>query len=266
MKGLKQLQAEEVPKMSIVVPTLNEEENIRFLLESIKDQSYVNFETLIIDGGSKDKTQLIACQYNAKVVVLPGQGEFISRNIGAKMARGNFLLFACADIVFPKNTFQRVVEEFEKRPELIALTGPGYHFDASFVGRLEHVAFDFIRYFFSKFPKPLKRFPTSTNFLVVRKSYFDKTGGFAVDDINADGLIGKELLDMGAVAFFPDIYVYASARRMKDMGFFAFHKHYLYALENFFYFFSNKSVLKSWKLQARKRHGKMHEIQRAPRF
>jgi glycosyltransferase involved in cell wall biosynthesis len=260
------LQAEEKPKISIIVPTLNEEEYIRFLLDSIKGQPYVKSETLIIDGGSKDKTQLIACQYNAKVAVLPGHGEFISRNTGAKMARGDLLVFACADIVFPKNTFQRVVEKFENRPKLIAMTGPGYHFDASLLGRLEHTAFDFIRFLFSKFPKPLKRFPTSTDFLVIRKGYFEKIGGFAVDDINADGLIGRKLLDMGEVAFFLETYVYVSARRMKNMGFFAFHKHYLYALENFFYFVSNNSLVNSWKLEARKKHGKMHKIQQAPTY
>jgi glycosyltransferase involved in cell wall biosynthesis len=254
------LQAEKDPNISVIVPTLNEEENIRMFLNSIKDQPSVSFETLIIDGGSKDKTSGIAQQHNAKVVVLPGYGEFISRNVGAKIAKGNFLLFTCADIIFPENLFQKIVMKFEKNPELIALTGPGYPFDAPVLGKVEYVIYDLIRYLFARLPRPFKRFSTSTNFLVVRKDCFSKTKGFAVDDINADGLMGRELLDMGTIAFFPDVYIYASGRRMKNMGFFAFNKHYLYALENFLFFASDKGIVKAWKLSAKQRHGKMHEI------
>lgn len=257
---LRELPAEKNPCISIIVPTLNEEKHIFFLLNSLSDQSSVSFETLIVDGGSKDKTSDIARQHNAKVMALPGHGEFISRNIGAKMAKGKLLLFTCADIIFPKNLFQKVVEKFERNPELIALTGPGYPFDAPFFGKLEYAVYNIIRYLFASLPKSLQRFSTSTNFLVVRKDYFNKTGGFVVDNINADGLMGKKLLKLGEVAFFLDTYIYLSARRMRNMGFFAFNRHYLYALENFFFFTSNTRVINSLKLRSKKKHRKMHEI------
>ncbi len=257
---MRKLQGEKDLSMSVIVPTLNEEENIKMFLSSVNGQPSVNVETLIIDGGSRDRTPRIAIQHNAKVVVLPGYGEFISRNIGAKMANGDLLLFTCADIIFPENLFEKIAEKFEKYPQLIALTGPGYPFDAPLVGKVEYVIYDLVRYFFARLPKPFKRFSTSTNFLVVRKDCFDRTKGFAVDDINADGIMGKALLSMGDVGFFRDVYIYASGRRMKNMGFFAFNRHYLYALENFFFFASNKGIVKAWKLGSRKRHGKMHEL------
>ena len=251
---------ENAPQVSIIVPSLNEESHICLLLESIKNQSSVSYEILIVDGGSKDETLYIARQHNTKVMALPGHGEFISRNIGAKMAKGKLLLFTCADIVFPKNLFQKIVEKFETNPELIALTGPGHPFDAPFFGKLEYAVYNLIRYLFASLPKSLQRFSTSTNFLVVRKDYFNKTGGFVVDNINADGLMGKKLLKLGEVAFFLDTYIYLSARRMKNMGFFAFNRHYLYALENFFFFTSNTRVINGLKLRSKKKHRKMHEI------
>jgi glycosyltransferase involved in cell wall biosynthesis len=251
---------ENAPQVSIIIPSLNEESHICLLLESIKNQSSISYEILIVDGGSKDETLYIARQHNAKVMALPGHGEFISRNIGAKMAKGKLLLFTCADIVFPKNLFQKVVEKFERNPELIALTGPGHPFDAPFFGKLEYAVYNLIRYLFASLPKSLKRFSTSTNFLVVRKDYFNKTGGFVVDNINADGLMGKNLLKLGEVAFFLDTYIYLSARRMKNMGFFAFNRHYLYALENFFFFTSNTGVINGLKLRSKKKHRKIHEI------
>jgi len=254
------LQDEKNPDISVIVPTLNEEKNIRTFLESISEQSSVDFETVIIDGGSKDATSKIAEAHNAKIVVLPGYGEFISRNIGAKIAKGNLLLFTCADIIFPRNVIRKIVDKFEKHPQLIALSGPGLPFDAPFIGRVEYAIYDLFRYILAKLPKPLKRFSTSTNFLVVRRNYFEKTGGFLTDDINADGLMGRKLLDMGEVDFFMDTNVYASGRRMKNMGFVAFNRHYLYALENVFFFTSNFGLTKSIKLKSRMKHRKMHEI------
>jgi glycosyltransferase involved in cell wall biosynthesis len=248
------------PKVSVIIPTLNEGGHVSLLLESLENQFTMDCEILIMDGGSKDKTSDIARQHNAKVVVLPGYGEFISRNIGAKIAKGRVLLFTCADIIFPKHALENIVEKFEENPRLIALTGPGYPFDAPFFGKAEYAVYNLFRYFFAKLPRPFKRFSTSTNFLAVRRDCFEKTGGFRVDDINADGLMGKMLLHMGDVAFFLDTYVFSSARRMKNMGFIAFNAHYLYALENFLFFTSESRVMKAWKLRAKKKHRKMHEI------
>ena len=255
------MQAEKTPHIiSVIVPTLNEEENIHLFMKSIRDQPPVNFETLVIDGGSKDKTSGIAEQHDARVVVLPGHGEFTSRNVGAKMAKGSLLLFTCADIIFPRNVFQKIVEKFEENPQLIALTGPGYPFDAPFLGKLEYAVYNLARYFLAKLPKPLKRFATSTNFLVVRKDYFDRTGGFLIDDVNADGLMGRTLLRMGEVAFFLDTRIYMSARRLKKMGLLGFNRHYMYALENIFFFTSNIGTTKALKLDSRIRHRKIHEV------
>ena len=252
---------EGAPQVSVIVPTLNEESGIGLLLESIMTQSSTSFETLIVDGGSGDKTPTIADQYSAKIVVLPGHGEFISRNVGAKMSRGSLLLFTCADIIFPRGTFRRILEKFEKNPGLIAMTGPGYPFDAPFIGKIEYALYELARYLFASLPRPFKRFSTSTNFLVVRKDYFNKTGGFAVDDINADGLMGRELLGMGEVAFCMDTFIYMSARRMKTMGFISFNKHYLYALENLFFFASNMGLIKAIKIRSKMKHRQMHEAQ-----
>jgi glycosyltransferase involved in cell wall biosynthesis len=249
-----------IPQVSVIIPTLNEGSHVSLLLQSLKDQSANDYEVVIVDGGSEDKTLDIAHKHDARVVVLPGHGEFISRNIGAEIAKGKFLLFTSADVIFPKNVFKRIMAKFESHPRLIALTGPGYPFDAPFLGKAEYAVYNLARYFFARLPKPLKRFSTSTNFLVVRRDCFEKTGGFIVDDINADGLMGKRLLRMGDVAFFLDICVLSSARRMMNMGFLDFNKHYLYAVENFFFFTSESRVLKAWKLRARKKHGKMHEI------
>lgn len=251
--------AEENPIISVIIPSLNEEKHIALLLNSLKDQRTITYEVFVIDGGSTDKTAEIAHQYDATVAIIPGCGEFPSRNVGARLARGKFLFFTCADTILSDELLLNVVGKFDERPELIALTGPGYPMDASLFGKLEYLIYNVIRFGFASLPKSLKRFSTSTNFLVVRKKIFSKIGGFDVDEINADGIIGRKLLKMGEVAFFPDTYVYISARRMENMGFFGFNKHYLYIFENLFFFLSKTRIMKTLKLRSMMKHRKIHE-------
>ncbi|MEM2146879.1 MAG: glycosyltransferase, partial [Candidatus Jordarchaeaceae archaeon] len=61
-------------QISVIIPALNEQDYLHPLLQSIKHQSFRNFEILIVDGGSKDNTLSIAKKYKAKILVMPGYG------------------------------------------------------------------------------------------------------------------------------------------------------------------------------------------------
>ena len=99
--------------LSIIIPTLNEEKYLPFLLRSIKKQKFSNYEIIVADAGSKDKTIEIARDYGCKIT--KGGLPAVGRNEGAKIARGDLLLFLDADIVLPKNFFRRILKEFRKR-------------------------------------------------------------------------------------------------------------------------------------------------------
>ena len=245
--------------ISVIVPTLNEEGSLKLLLESLRRQTWSNFEVFVVDGGSRDKTIDIANQYNAKTVVLNGGAEFYSRNFGASLAKGEILLFTCADIIMPKNLMEKVYEKFEKNHRIVALSGPDIPHDTHLIGKVEYGLYNTLRYIASKMPRPFKRFSTSTNFLVVRKKVFEKAGGFNPMDINADGLLGRNLSEIGEVEFCLNIYVFISARRMNKMGFLNFNKHYFYVLENFFPSLSRTKIMESVKQKSGKTHRKLHE-------
>ncbi|MDH5771071.1 MAG: glycosyltransferase [Candidatus Bathyarchaeota archaeon] len=245
--------------ISIIVPTLNEEESLRFLLESLRRQTWSNFEILVVDGGSKDKTIDIAKQYNAETIVLNGGAEFHSRNVGAGLAKGEILLFTCADIIMPKDLIEKVYEKFERNYRIIAVSGPNIPHDTHIIGKVEYGLYNALRYISSKLPRPFKRFSSSTNFLVVRKNFFEKVGGFDPMDINADGLLGRNLSELGEVEFCLNMYVFISARRMNKMGFLNFNRHYFYVLENFFPPLSETRMMKSLKQKSGKIHRKIHE-------
>jgi hypothetical protein len=85
-------------KISVIIPTLNEEENIEACLASTEGPSLV--ERIVVDGGSADRTVEIARSCGAKVIsVPPGRGR--QMNAGARIASGDFLLFLHADTRLP---------------------------------------------------------------------------------------------------------------------------------------------------------------------
>jgi hypothetical protein len=73
---------------------------------------------------------------------------------------------------------------------------------------------------------------------VIRKEAFKKVGGYKIVPISDDGLIIRDLLKTGKVRFCPELKVFVSARRFNEMGFINFNLHYLYMLENVFFFLS----------------------------
>ena len=80
-----------------------------------------------------------------------------------------------------------------------------------------------------------------------------------LNDVNADGIMGRRLSEMGKICFSLESYVYISARRMKNMGLRKFNRHYLYVLENIFPQLSLLEFLQRLKAVAGSVHGKMHQ-------
>ncbi len=104
----------ENPKLSVIIPALNEEKLLPYLLESIKNQENIDLEIIVADNNSEDKTREIAKSFGAKVVEggLPAK----ARNNGAKAAKGEILLFLDADVVLPAPDFlEKCVAEFGEK-------------------------------------------------------------------------------------------------------------------------------------------------------
>ena len=99
--------------LSIIIPTLNEEKNLSRLLRIIKSQNITDYEIVVADANSKDKTIQIAKSHNCRIVGggLPAKG----RNEGAKYAKGDLLFFLDADVFVSGDFFERSLKEFSKR-------------------------------------------------------------------------------------------------------------------------------------------------------
>lgn len=96
------------PEISIIVPVYNVERYLGECLDSIKSQTFTNWECILVDDGSPDKSIDICEKYSAgdsrfKVVRRSNGGLSAARNTGLSYARGNFISFVDSDdIVYPE--------------------------------------------------------------------------------------------------------------------------------------------------------------------
>ncbi len=113
--------------ISIIIPTLNEEKTIGNTLESLRRLSYCDYEIIISDGKSKDRTIEIAKKYGAKIIIYKGATRQTiggGRNLGASIASGEFFVFLDADVIIPdiNNFFTKAINIFKNQKELVGLT------------------------------------------------------------------------------------------------------------------------------------------------
>jgi len=100
------------PHYSIIIPTLNEEKFLPKLLTSLTRQTVKNFDVVVVDGASVDRTVAVARRYSNKlpltIVTCDKAGVSRQRNIGAKTAKSDWLIFVDADSVLLSNFIERV--------------------------------------------------------------------------------------------------------------------------------------------------------------
>jgi|GEM_PF-1755996 len=100
--------------VSIIIPALNEEELLEKTLLSLKRQNYHPVEIIVVDNGSEDQTKEIAKKYTDKVFPFQKRGASRARNFGAKMAKGEYLIFLDADTRMNENAVKNTVKYLER--------------------------------------------------------------------------------------------------------------------------------------------------------
>jgi glycosyltransferase involved in cell wall biosynthesis len=111
-------------KLSIVTPVYNSGKYIRETIESIANQSYRNFEHIIMDGLSTDNTLEIAKEYkHIKCISEKDTGQSNAINKGFRMATGDILAWQNADDTYFPDTFEAVVTHFHDHPDVDIVYG-----------------------------------------------------------------------------------------------------------------------------------------------
>lgn len=109
-------------EISIIIPTLNEEDVLAKTLHNLTLLNPSPFEILLVDGGSQDNTLKIAREAGVTVFVSDKPGRSIQMNLGAKMAKGDLLCFLHADTLVP-NDLTTIIDKVLADP---AIAGGGF--------------------------------------------------------------------------------------------------------------------------------------------
>lgn len=103
-----------MPKLSIITVNLNNAEGLKKTIESVINQTFTDYEYIIIDGGSSDGSVDIIKQYADKItfwVSEPDKGIYNAMNKGAKLATGEWLYFINSDDILMPNVLNKIFSE-----------------------------------------------------------------------------------------------------------------------------------------------------------
>ncbi len=156
---------------SIIIPTYNEEEYLPVLLESIKKQDFEDYEVIVADANSTDRTREIAHEYGC--IVVDGGLPAVGRNNGARVAKGEYLLFLDSDLELTDDYLRNVLYEFQMEKLGIAITQM-----LPMSNKIEDKLFhDFANYFMISVEK-IKPHGAGCYGIISKKKLHDECGGF----------------------------------------------------------------------------------------
>jgi len=103
-------------KVAIIVPTFNEERFLKSTLENLRDQTYRDFEIIVKDGLSSDRTVEIASDYTSKVISERDVSAGDARNQAAKHVDKDcaIVVFVDADVTLAPDALERIVKDFKQ--------------------------------------------------------------------------------------------------------------------------------------------------------
>jgi len=157
-------------KVSVIIPAYQAEETIEECLDSIFSQSFQNFEIIVVNDGSTDKTLKILEKYKDKVNIFNqgNKGAPIARNHGFGKSKGDYLFFCDADVILSKDALETMIKTLERNPDksyaysgfkLGFKTFPSFYFNLEKLRKYNYICTMSLirREHFPKFDENLKR-------------------------------------------------------------------------------------------------------------
>lgn len=202
--------------LSVVVPTLNESLNIGRTLRYIRCIDPLA-ELIVVDGGSTDGTIEIAKKYANKVIVKKHRTIGAARNEGARVAKGEIILFVDADTVPHMEFFEKIRVICSRDHNVV---GAGCVIMPRGLNFFESLFFYFLN-FLVYLSVQLRRPAIAGSCVAYRRKAFWKVKGFDEEmAASEDQDLCVRIAKTGHVIFSPRIIAYTSSRRLRELGFF----------------------------------------------
>ncbi len=193
-------------EISVIIPTYNEEKGPHPLAPLRANLARKDYEIIVVDGNSKDRTREIAAKYADRVILQKGRAVGGARNDGVEVARGRIVVHTDADAVPPKDWLERILSLFGDG--VVAVCGPDGPLEASVKYRVLYMGINT----FSLIAYQLGMVGTRGTNTAVRRDAFLKVGGYTDYPMCDDVELGFRLQKLGRVVYDPKLKVLASAR------------------------------------------------------
>ncbi|MFQ5488833.1 MAG: TIGR04283 family arsenosugar biosynthesis glycosyltransferase [Gammaproteobacteria bacterium] len=165
------------------MPVLNEAATLRSALRALQPLRLAGHEVIIIDGGSSDDSAALAADYADRVIhSAPGRAR--QMNAGAQAANGNILLFLHADTLLPRDALQAISAGLKRSGNCWG------RFDVRLAGRPWPLR---LVEAMMNLRSRLSGIATGDQAIFVRRSAFEKIGGYPPIDLMEDIAISKDL-------------------------------------------------------------------------
>ena len=172
---------------SVVIPLYNKEKTIVNTIKSVLAQNYNNFEVVIVDDGSTDKSLELAKSFSdnrIRIYSKKHRGVSAARNYAVSKSNFDYIAFLDADDCWEPHYLSKMIELIKKYPDC-ALYGSAYNVikrnDREVIGNTIKEGI-ITNYFFERLQQRIMR----TSATIVKKEVFDTVGGFPV------GMVGGE--------------------------------------------------------------------------
>ena len=168
------------PKVSVIVATYNRRDYVQEAINSVLEQTYPNFEIIVVDDGSSDDTDKILSKYGTRIhyKYQKNQGESVARNQGVASATGEYIAFLDDDDLWLPEKLARQVEILDENPDIGLVATQGFLID-------QHSNLIPDRYAFPKhstglveLPEIILNSPIGPSSSIVRRSVLAKIGAF----------------------------------------------------------------------------------------
>ena len=238
-------------KYSIIIPTLNEEKRLPKLLNQLNDKALRNryqYEIIISDGGSSDGTLEIAQNSADRIIMKQDHGSqniAAGRNIGAKSAIGEILIFLNGDVVFHDALY--FFEYLEKRfinSDYLAFTCDVWIYpeEETISDKIYHTLYNNYFWILNYVGVGMGRGECQ----VIRKDVFVKVGGYNEEcAAGEDFELFKRIRKLGKILFSKKVYVCESPRRFRRFGYAKVTLSWI--VNSFSVIFKNRSMHSKWE-------------------
>ncbi|MEZ4705330.1 MAG: TIGR04283 family arsenosugar biosynthesis glycosyltransferase [Bdellovibrionota bacterium] len=201
--------------IDVIIPLLNEENNIQKCLEHLVDQHEIK-TIVVVDGGSHDASVRMAESYSKVKVVSSPRGRAKQLNEGIKHCENEVLWFVHADARVPKQGGKMIVDCLRKNPSCV---GGAF--------RIQTIPEENVRSWvnpilaLTNFRSLYTRYPYGDQAIFARKTAMDHIQGFPDQSMFEDYEVSKRLWTLGSLQIFSQ-RVRVSGRRVQQRPFFSF--------------------------------------------